>query len=76
MTKTIIFIREYRILLEKLIENKVRVADCPNIQSSDKKELQRKIDALIDKLVIYYHKSLDRSLDIISEDYYGRKKDY
>jgi hypothetical protein len=71
--KKAMFLREYRILLEKLIENKVRLAECKMIPEEEAMRLQKKIDALIDKLIMYYHQSLDRSLNIISNEN-GKKR--
>lgn len=73
MPNTLTFIKEYRTLLEKLLETKVRVSESC-IGQDEKDKLIIKIDGLIDKLILYFHKSLDRSLKIFeeSERYYER----
>jgi hypothetical protein len=65
MTKSTLYIKEYRILLEKLIESKVRIAECAQLSSNEK----HKLDTLIDKLISYFNKSLDKSLIIVDKNY-------
>ena len=62
------FIREYRAMLEKLLETKVRLAECKNLNREDTQRLQVKLDGLIDKLISYMHKSIDISIYMIDRN--------
>jgi phage regulator Rha-like protein len=65
MAKGSNYVKEYRAMLEKLLETKVRIADCANIKQEERDRLQTKIDGLIDKLIVFCHKSLDKSIKIM-----------
>jgi len=56
------YTKEYRTLLEKLLESHVRLTEV----KGDKK-LQAKIETLIDKLIYYFITNVDRSLTIQRE---------
>jgi len=53
------YTKEYRTLLEKLLEVHVRLDEI----KGDKK-LIAKLDPLIDKLISYFHKQVDRTMKI------------
>lgn len=53
------FAKEYRTLLEKLLEIDVRLTEL----KGDKK-LQAKLDPLIDKLISYFHAQIDKTMEI------------
>lgn len=53
------FTKEYRTLLEKLLEIQVRLTEV----KGDKK-LQAKLDPLIDKLIYYFNKQVDKTIAI------------
>jgi hypothetical protein len=56
------YTREYRTLLEKLLEIHVRLQEI----KGDKK-LTAKLEPLIDKLIKYFHKQVDRTIKIHDE---------
>jgi hypothetical protein len=62
------YTKEYRTLLEKLLEVHVRLEEV----KGDKK-LIAKLDPLIDKLISYFHKQVDRTIQI-HEDLDARYK--
>ena len=62
------FIREYRTLLEKLIEGKVRIKECKEFTKKEKEKHIAKIDTLIDKLILYFNHSIDFSLEVIKKN--------
>ena len=53
------YTKEYRTLLEKLLEVQVRLTEV----KGDKK-LQAKLDGLIDKLLFYFNKQVDKTIAI------------
>jgi hypothetical protein len=53
------YTKEYRTLLEKLLEIQVRLTEI----KGDKK-LQAKLETLIDKLLFYFNKQVDKTIEI------------
>lgn len=62
------FIREYRTLLEKLIDGKIRIKESVDFSEDEKQRHIAKIDTLIDKLLVYFNYSIDYSLDVIKRN--------
>lgn len=57
------FIREYRTLLEKLLDTRVRLC---GLQGGD--EVAERIDPIIDELLGYFHLQIDRANRLIREN--------
>ena len=62
MPKTNLYLKEYRTLLEKLIESQIKLAQCKDIDMATKQKLEKQMYVLIGNLMMYFNNSVKKSL--------------
>jgi len=67
------YTKEYRTLLEKLLEIHVRISEVNKGEANPDKSIQQKIEPIIDECLAYFHTNIKKTLKI-QRDLDGQRK--